>query len=165
MAFLVPLPVLWAAIRGDQLTSALAALVIASCAVWGGLAGTSLFGPSVEAFWPLATLLVAVALLALLLSAHMAVAMGEQGRLQAHLDERSAQLLRAERLANVGTFVWTIAPGRVAWSERLLAIHGLPPADAESSFDDWIARVHENDRTRVKESAVELTPEQETLAA
>ena len=151
LAFLVPLPVLWAASRGDQLTSTLAALVIASCAVWGGLAGESPFGPSAEAFWPLAMLLVAVALLALLLSAHVAVGTREQGRLQAHLDERSAQLLRAERLANVGTFVWTIAPGRVAWSERLLQIHGLPLADAESSFDDWIARVHENDRARVKE--------------
>jgi PAS domain S-box-containing protein len=151
LAFFVPLPVLWAAIRGDRLTSALAALIIASCAVLGGLAGASLFGPSAEAFWPLAMLLVAVALLALLLSAHVALALREQGRLQAHLDERSTQLLRAERLANVGTFLWRIAPGRVAWSERLLQIHGLPLADAESSFDDWIARVHENDRASVKE--------------
>jgi PAS domain S-box-containing protein len=151
LAFLVVLPLLWAALRGDQLASAVTALVIASCAVWGSLSDAGPFGPSADGFWPYALLLVAVALLSLSLSAHVAVATREQSRLQAQLVERSAQLLRAERLANFGTFIWTIATGRVALSERLLQIHGMPQELAECTFAEWIATVHEDDRARVNE--------------
>jgi PAS domain S-box-containing protein len=151
LVFLLVLPLVWAALRGDHLTSAVAALVVASCAVSGGLSEGSPFGPSAPALWPLAMLLLAVPLLSLFLSAHVAVGRSEKRRLRARLVERDAQLLRAERLANFGTFVWTIPAGRIAWSERLLQIHGLPAEDAESTVDEWIARVHEDDRARVRE--------------
>jgi PAS domain S-box-containing protein len=151
LVFLVAFPLLWAALRGDQLTSAVAALVIASCAVWGSGLAAGPFGHSAEASWPLAILLLGVPLGSLFLSAHVAVAAGENNRLQARLVERDAQLLRAEGLANFGTFIWTLPHGRIAWSERLLQIYGLPVEAAESTFDEWIARVHDEDRERVKE--------------
>jgi signal transduction histidine kinase/CheY-like chemotaxis protein/integral membrane sensor domain MASE1 len=151
LTFLVVLPLLWAALRGDQLTSAVTALVVASCAVSGSLFEASPFGPSAQTFWPLAMLLLAVPLLSLFLSAHVAVGRSEKRRLRARLVQRDAQLLRAERLANFGTFTWTIPAGRIALSERLLQIHGLPAEDAESTVDEWIARVHDDDRARVRE--------------
>lgn len=51
--------------------------------------------------------------------------------------------------ANVGTWQWDIASGRVEWSDNLEAIHGLPPGSFGGDFESFLKDVDPRDRAAV----------------
>jgi len=60
--------------------------------------------------------------------------------------ERSESLLReAQRIAQVGSWVWDFASQRVEWSEELVRILGVP-RDTEPTLDRYLSLVHAEDR-------------------
>lgn len=68
-------------------------------------------------------------------------------------DETARQ--REERLrltldaANIGTWNWDIATGKVEWSENMERIHGQAPGSFGGSFDAFLKTVHGDDRGHV----------------
>ena len=55
----------------------------------------------------------------------------------------------AEHLAHVGSWSWEIGADTVTWSAELHRIYGLAPRRGPVSFDDYVNRVHPEDRNRV----------------
>lgn len=63
--------------------------------------------------------------------------------------ERS--LAEAQRIAHVGSWTWEIPADRFRWSREMYAIFGLSQTDIpKPSFSDFLARVHPDDRKRVR---------------
>src|SRR5262249_692724 len=59
---------------------------------------------------------------------------------------------QALRAANMGYWGWDIPSGRVERSEKLGAIHGLPPGSFGASLGSLLPRVHPEDAPRLKEA-------------
>ena len=52
--------------------------------------------------------------------------------------------------ADFGAWDYDVATGRVSWSPQTAAFFGMPLERSEGTLDDFIARVHPDDRERVK---------------
>ncbi|MEX1102666.1 MAG: PAS domain-containing protein, partial [Dehalococcoidia bacterium] len=65
-----------------------------------------------------------------------------------------AQLSLALAAANVGSWHWDIATGRVSWSECLERIHGFEPGTFEGTFEAFQREIHQDDVARVEEAIV-----------
>ncbi|HEX6323799.1 MAG TPA: ATP-binding protein [Vicinamibacterales bacterium] len=59
-------------------------------------------------------------------------------------------LERAEALAHFGSWQWDLARNRVEWSPELYRIYGLAPGAFEGTLEGYLARVHPDDRARVR---------------
>jgi PAS domain S-box-containing protein len=70
----------------------------------------------------------------------------EQKRTSAALRESEQRLQIALEAGRMGTWEWTIADGRVAWSPTLEKIHGRLPGTFKGTFEDVLADVHPDDR-------------------
>jgi diguanylate cyclase (GGDEF)-like protein/PAS domain S-box-containing protein len=62
-----------------------------------------------------------------------------------HLRESEERYALAVRGANDGLWDWNLTSGQVYWSPRWLSIVGLDAADAGTSADAWLSRVHPDD--------------------
>jgi diguanylate cyclase (GGDEF)-like protein/PAS domain S-box-containing protein len=56
----------------------------------------------------------------------------------------------AQRVANFGSWEWRIPENRVVWSDQLFRIFGLEPSSSEGTFEDYLERVHPDDRATVR---------------
>ena len=80
--------------------------------------------------------------------------------LQSEVEERSAietqnteqrvHLIEAQRIANLGSWSWDVARGRVTWSRQLHEIYGVGTNEFAGTFEDFLARLHPDDRERVQ---------------
>src|SRR4051812_38299291 len=61
------------------------------------------------------------------------------------------ELLLALEAARAGTFRVDVRTRELRWSASLSALYGLAPDEAPSSFDEFLALVHPDDRERVAE--------------
>ncbi len=73
--------------------------------------------------------------------------------------KEEARLRRSERLmmdtqdvAHLGTWEWDISEPHATWSEELYHIYGLDPGQHTPTYQDYLTRVHPDDRARVKEA-------------
>jgi PAS domain S-box-containing protein len=55
----------------------------------------------------------------------------------------------AQHAANIGTWEWQIASGRVHWSEQIEPLFGMPPGSFNGTNDAFIQCVHPADRKKV----------------
>ncbi len=76
---------------------------------------------------------------------------GELDRLRAELEISRRQLVEAQQLARIGSWEWDLATGAVTWSPELYRIYGLEPGAIEVSYEEFLARVHPDDRASVDE--------------
>ncbi len=68
------------------------------------------------------------------------------------LQEREAELARIQRIARVGGVEVDLRDGfRNRRSPEYLIIHGLPPEAVNESHEDWVKRVHPDDRARAEQ--------------
>ena len=77
------------------------------------------------------------------------------GRIETELRQQGVHLREAQRLADLGSWAWDIGDDTVVWSEQLLDIFGGKPGDFGGKFEDYLARVHEEDRARVRAEIVQ----------
>ncbi len=61
------------------------------------------------------------------------------------------RLLRAQRVAGLGFIDWDLATGRVIVSDETRRLLGLHPFERHLTIEDIVARVHPEDRTRLRE--------------
>jgi PAS domain S-box-containing protein len=75
---------------------------------------------------------------------------GHERDMQA-LRERQLELVRVQRIGGVGGLDVDLANGfRSQRSPEYLHLHGLPPNTVDDSHEQWVARVHPEDRERVE---------------
>jgi PAS domain S-box-containing protein len=65
------------------------------------------------------------------------------------LQRAERQLADAQLLARVGSWEWDIPANVVWWSDELYRIYGLEPRSIVPSYDDFLERVHPEDRASV----------------
>jgi diguanylate cyclase (GGDEF)-like protein/PAS domain S-box-containing protein len=77
---------------------------------------------------------------------------GEAKRRQAEdaLRQSESRLEEAQRIAHLGSWNWNVTTGAMSWTAELCRIHGLDARSHSPSFEDFIGRVHPDDRDRVQ---------------
>lgn len=60
------------------------------------------------------------------------------------------QLDAAQQVTHIGSWDWDLATGQVTWSDELYRIYGLEPRKVEICLESFLARVHPDDRERVR---------------
>lgn len=78
-----------------------------------------------------------------------AVDITEQMRTQHALAESEERLKRSQTFAEIGTWDWNIATGELYWSERIPALFGYEHGALETTYANFVAAVHPDDRQRV----------------
>jgi PAS domain S-box-containing protein len=62
------------------------------------------------------------------------------------LREQRTLLAEAQKVAGLGSWEWDPDTGRVSWSSELYRILGVQPQDLPPSFENYLERVHPEDR-------------------
>lgn len=57
---------------------------------------------------------------------------------------------RSQTAADIGTWDWDISTGALFWSERIAPLFGYPEGELETSYENFLASVHPDDRERVQ---------------
>jgi PAS domain S-box-containing protein len=65
------------------------------------------------------------------------------------LQRREAQLVEAQAITHIGNWEWDVASDVVTWSSEMYRIYGLVPGEAKVSYEEFMARVHPDDRATV----------------
>ncbi len=75
----------------------------------------------------------------------------EQSREQAvsALRASTMDLIRAQRIAHLGSWEHTLATGKLHWSEETYRIFGMDAGGFSGSYEDFLAAVHPQDRDRL----------------
>jgi PAS domain S-box-containing protein len=76
----------------------------------------------------------------------------ERAETEAALRERERQLAEAQRVAHVGSFIWSVNDDRVTWSDELYRIYGLEPQESPATFEAFLRQIHVDDRAEVEET-------------
>jgi PAS domain S-box-containing protein len=72
------------------------------------------------------------------------------------LQEREAELARIQRIGRVGGLEVDLRDGfRNCRSPEYLILHGLPPGAANETHDDWVRRIHPEDRARAERQFID----------
>jgi len=143
--------VVWAALRFGPRGASLVTLVVAGVAVWhtARSGGPFLLG-SVSG-----TLLVVACYLLVLAVTGLAVASAvwsERERATRALQQSEERLRLALDSARMGIWYWSVEHNTLTWDENLRRLYGLGPADAVTSYEQFIGRVHPDDRQFVSRS-------------
>ena len=72
------------------------------------------------------------------------------------LERRRAQLAEAQSVARLGSWDWNAVTDVIEWSDELCRIYGIEPAEHPARLEEFIARVHPQDRAVVA-AAVEAS--------
>src|SRR6266536_3627792 len=81
----------------------------------------------------------------------------ERDRAHRALQEREADLARIQRMVRVGGLEIDFRNGvKNRRSPEYLLVHGLPPEAANETFEDWISRIHAEDRERTVKHLFEV---------
>jgi diguanylate cyclase (GGDEF)-like protein/PAS domain S-box-containing protein len=67
------------------------------------------------------------------------------------LRESQSRLEEAQRIAHLGSWNWDLSTRTLTWTDELCRIYGLDPRTHVPSFEDFIGRVHPDDRAHVQE--------------
>jgi PAS domain S-box-containing protein len=62
------------------------------------------------------------------------------------------RLALAQKTARLGSYEWAIQTDEVIWAEETEAIYGLPPGGFSGGYEDWVKRVHPEDRPGAEEA-------------
>jgi PAS domain S-box-containing protein len=72
----------------------------------------------------------------------------------AEMQREKDQQVRAqtERMAHLGYWTWDLASNRASWSDELYRMFGLEPGSVVISYEEYLARVHPQDRAKVRDA-------------
>ncbi len=143
--------VVWAALRFGSRGASLMTFVIAALAVARTVAGGGPFNLStgVGTLFAIGCYLGIVAVTGLLLAAAIT---DERETATETLRRRDEQLREALDAARLGVWYWSAQENRLTWDETLRGLYGLTPGDQVTGYDDFIRRVHPDDREFVEGS-------------
>jgi PAS domain S-box-containing protein len=147
--------VIWAALRFGARGASLMTLAVAVIAVGHTVQGGGPFvGTSAQwSLFVLAGYLGVVAVTGLVLAA--AVRWERQQATRA-LVQSEDRLRRALDAARMGIWVWSVETNRLNWDDNLRQLYGLAPGERVSTHEEFLERVHTQDREFVRESVREV---------
>lgn len=64
-------------------------------------------------------------------------------------DAAQQRLRRGQMFANIGTWEWNMVTGDLFWTERIAPLFGYPEGNLETSYENFLAAVHPQDRQAV----------------
>lgn len=73
-----------------------------------------------------------------------------RGHLEELVEQRSRELLEAQRIAHIGNWEWNLVSNELKWSDEMYRIFGLMPRQFETSYEVFLHYVHPDDRTAVQ---------------
>jgi PAS domain S-box-containing protein len=143
--------VIWAALRFGARGASLMTLTVAAMAVWYTVHGGSPFvsGDTPRTLFGVASYIAVVAVTGLVLAAAVR---WERDQATEALSQSQERLRRALEAARMGIWVWSVEHNTLTWDDNLRRLYGLEPGDPISSYQDFIQRVHPQDRDFVEES-------------
>lgn len=68
---------------------------------------------------------------------------------EAQLSDLKARVAAAQGLANMGDYDWNIAANTNEWSDQLYRIYGLEPQSLDMNYEEFMSRIHPDDRERI----------------
>src|ERR1700704_3471335 len=87
----------------------------------------------------------------------------ERDRAHRALQEREAELARIQRMARVGGLEIDFRGGvRNHRSPEYLLVHGLPPEAENETYEDWVNRIHPEDRERTLKDLFDILKSERT---
>jgi PAS domain S-box-containing protein len=137
--------VIWAGLRFGSRGASLMTLTISVVAVWHTTQGNSPFiaATAPGTLFAAACYLAAVAVTGLTLAAAVA---HEREAATTTLEQREQQLRVALDAARMGIWSWSPTDNRLTWDDTLRQLYGLTPSDRIAGYNDFLARVHPEDR-------------------
>ncbi len=142
--------------RGGTLLAALLSLAALAVIMWVEPAGVSRHEVMRGPF-----LLLSVGTVITLLSMTLRSVI-ERDR-QNDLRSATSRLEIAMQVGSVGTWDWDLRIGRVTWSGTCAELFGMPLAELGSTYDEFLGRVHPDDRAEVDASVRRLLTRDEDL--
>jgi len=76
----------------------------------------------------------------------------ERQRAERALRRSQAELAAAQELAHLGNWLWDLGADRIVWSDEVFRIFGLEPGTLQPDYEDFLHRVHPEDRERVAQA-------------
>ena len=73
----------------------------------------------------------------------------ERRRAEQAAESSKERLRRGQLFANIGTWEWNIVSGELFWTERIAPLFGYADGQLETSYDNFLAAVHPDDRQSV----------------
>jgi PAS domain S-box-containing protein len=143
--------VIWAALRFGVRGASLMTLSVAAAAVVHTVRGAGPFATAsvTNTLFAVSCYLVAVAVTGLVLAAAVR---WERQEATLALSQSEGRLRRALDAARMGTWAWSVAENTLMWDEKLRQIYGLGPGERISNYEEFLARVHPEDRAFVADS-------------
>ena len=74
----------------------------------------------------------------------------ERKRGEESIRESRRQLAEAQKLAQIGSWQWSLETGEVSWSEELYRVFGLDPEKEMASYSRFFEQVHPDERKKVE---------------
>lgn len=68
---------------------------------------------------------------------------------------REQQLAVAQEIAHIGSWEWNIEADDISWSDEMYRIYGLEPGSWEIAYEEYLQRVHPDDRPLVERTVAE----------
>ena len=143
--------VIWAALRFGARGVTLLTFMLSVVAVWHTTQGSGPFlsATPVETLFAITTYLTVVAITGLALAAAVTF---ERDRANKALLKSQEQLRLSLEAARMGSWSWTIGSNELVWDENLRQLYGLPAGESIGAYDDFIRRVHPDDRQFVEQA-------------
>jgi PAS domain S-box-containing protein len=143
--------VVWAAVRFGPRGSSLVTLAVVAVTVWhtarGG--GPFLVGSAGRTLFALAFYLLVLAVTGLLFASAV---WHVRTRATAALRRSEERLRLALDAARMGIWYWSVESNVLVWDENLRALYGLAPTQPVGGYQEFLGRVHPDDRQFVSES-------------
>ena len=73
----------------------------------------------------------------------------ERKAMECKLRMSEERLSSSLRFANIGSWDWNIETGDLYWTESIGTLFGYPPGELETSYDNFVAAIHPDDREAV----------------
>jgi PAS domain S-box-containing protein len=65
------------------------------------------------------------------------------------------RFIQSQKFANIGTWDWDIQTGDLHWSDRIAPLFGYPEGNLETTYENFIAAVHREDRQAVSDAVTD----------
>ena len=143
--------VIWAALRFGARGASLMTFTLAAVAVGHTVAGGGPFvgATTTRTLLGIASYLAAVSVTGLVLAAAVRL---ERNQATAALANSEERLRRALDAARMGVWVWSVEDNTLVWDNNLCRLYELDSADRIASYEDFLARVHPDDRDLVEKT-------------
>ncbi len=92
-----------------------------------------------------------------------AIDVTEHELLTRELRRREAYLAEAQRLSHTGSWAWNLRAGTLFWSEEIYRIYGFSPQETGPTWEQFLERVHPDDRAQIEQRATIETTRKEWI--